>query len=135
MALAYRRSGALAFGLAVGIGVALLSYRWLVDPVPRIERQQQEAAVMASREALFGTLGVSSLEIVDPLAPDRVVGKAYIYRAGAGWEVSGFYRRSAEDLWHPYLMTLDADNALAHLKVSDPALLERSAEPGLEVLP
>jgi hypothetical protein len=135
MVLASQRRAGWVFGLGVGLLVAFVSYRWLIDPSPRIERQLQESAVMASRVVLLETLGRSSLDIVDPLAPDRVIGKVYVYRANEGWEVSGFYRRNADDLWHPYLMTLDGNNELAHLKVSDRALLDRAAEPKLEVLP
>ena len=90
---------------------------------------------MASRAHLHATLEIGELELVDPLSPDRVVGKAYVYPAGDGWEVSGFYRRNSQDLWHPYLVTLGAETNLLHLKISDTALLRRSGEGLLEVLP
>ena len=72
----------------------------------------------------------AEIEIIDPLAPSRVIGKVYIYPAESGWELSGFYRRigsrsgarvGAErgDRWHPYLMSLDADLALLSLSVKD----------------
>lgn len=124
------------FGFAVGIIVALLSYRWIADTGPRVERQQQERAVIASRAHLHAVLAIGELELVDPLSPDRVVGKAYVYPASEGWEVSGFYRRNAQDLWHPYLVTLGAETDLLHLKISDTSLLSRSGEGDvLEVLP
>jgi len=91
--------------------------------------------VLASRVLLQTTLAIGSLQVVDPLAPDRVVGKTYVYPAGTAWEVSGFYRRNAQDLWHPYLLTLDASLGLLHLKISDSALLDRNGEAQLEVLP
>ncbi|NIV16929.1 MAG: hypothetical protein GWN47_00635 [Woeseiaceae bacterium] len=92
--------------------------------------------MIAAREQLGATLQLANLELVDPLAPDRKVGKAYVYRAGAGWEVSGFYRRDADDRWHPFLMTLDESNSMTSLKVQDGALLELGeANPALEVLP
>ena len=59
------------------------------------------------------------LQLVDPLAPDRKVGKTYIWPVDDGWEVSGFYRRSAQDPWHPFLMSLDASSALTSLAVKD----------------
>jgi hypothetical protein len=130
------RVGRLVFGFSVGLIFAVLSYRWIADTGPRIERQEQERVVVASREHLHATLDLGQLELVDPLSPDRVVGKAYVYPAGDGWEVSGFYRRDDQDLWHPYLVTLDASTKLTHLKISDTPLLDRSGEAGvLEVLP
>jgi hypothetical protein len=130
------RVGRLVFGFSVGLIIAVLSYRWIADTGPRIERQEQERVVVASREHLHATLDLGQLELVDPLSPDRVVGKAYVYPAGDGWEVSGFYRRDEQDLWHPYLVTLDASTKLTHLKISDTPLLDRSGEAGvLEVLP
>ncbi len=130
-----RRVGSLFFGLIVGLIAAYLAYRWVENPEPRLERAQQEATVEASRSLLIGTLGVGVLEIVDPMSPDRKVGKAYVYPTDSGWQVSGFYRRDDDDLWHPYLMELDKDLRLLRLKVSDGSLLDRNKEPVLEVLP
>jgi hypothetical protein len=125
----------LVFGFSVGLLLALLAYRWVADTGPRIERQEQERVVVASRLHLDSTLNLGQLTIVDPLSPDRVVGKAYVYPAGENWEVSGFYRRDDQDLWHPYIVTLDAATKLLHLKISDTALLSRNGEGVLEVLP
>lgn len=138
-----QRIGPLVFALAVGLLAAFMSYRWILDAGPRAERASQaraerafeERVVLTSRALLESTLAIGELELVDPLAPDRVVGKAYVYPAGQGWEVSGFYRRGARDLWHPYLVTLDATLQLAHLKISDTTLLGRNGEGALEVLP
>ena len=128
--------GRLIFGLGVGLLLATMAYRWAADTGPRAERLIEEQVVAASRVSLESALNIGQLEIVDPLSPDRKVGKAYIYRAGQGWEVSGFYRRHAEDLWHPYLVTLNDAMHLTHLKFSDTALLDRDGEDGLlEVLP
>lgn len=90
---------------------------------------------MASRDWLEATLDIGKLVIVDPVSPDRKVGKVYVYPAGDRWEISGFYRRDKNDLWHPYLITLDSELALKHMKVSDTALLDRTGEGLLEVLP
>jgi hypothetical protein len=129
------RVARLIFGFAVGLLVAVFSYQWIADTGPRIERQQEESVVMASRDWLESTLNIGQLVIVDPLSPDRIVGKAYVYPAGEGWEVSGYYRRDDNDLWHPYLVTMDAESALTHLKISDTALLGRTGDGVLEVLP
>jgi hypothetical protein len=131
-------TGGIIFATGVGLVVAVLSYRWLVDPQPRVERLKQEQVVLESRALLSSIIASGQLDIVDPLAPDRKVGKVYIYPSTNGWEVSGYYRRDATDLWHPYLIRLDAELALLHLKISDqdPMLTERGgSDPVLEVVP
>jgi hypothetical protein len=130
------RIGRLVFAFGVGILVAFLSYRWITNPAPRMERQQEEAVVMVARGYLADTTGVAAPEIVDPLAPDRKVGKVYVYRAGDGWEVSGYYRRDEDDRWHPFLMSLDSSSVMTHLKVQDASLTRQARENAmLEVLP
>ena len=126
----------IVFGLGIGLIVAIFAYRWIVDPAPRAERVLQEMVVATSRDLLVEKLAIGDIEIVDAIAPDRKVGKTYVYRADQGWEVSGYYRRSENDLWHPYLMLLDGSTALIHLKISDGALLDRATDDtALEVLP
>ncbi len=130
------RIGRLVFAFGVGLLIAFLSYRWITNPAPRLERELQEATVLAAREQLQGIIDAGSIEVVDPLAPDRKVGKVYVYRAGDGWEVSGFYRRDENERWRPFLMSLNADNAMIQLKVRDPALAAEAANNDrLEVLP
>ncbi len=130
------RIGRIVFGLGIGLIVAIFAYRWIVDPAPRAERELQESVVATSRDLLVEKLAIGDIEIVDAIAPDRKVGKTYVYRADQGWEVSGYYRRSEIDLWHPYLMLLDGSTALIHLKISDGALLDRATDDtALEVLP
>jgi hypothetical protein len=115
--------GQWVFALTVGLLAAFAAYRWIIDPAPREERELQERVVLAARYELRATLGLQRYELVDPLAPDRKVGKAYVYRAGGGWEVSGYYRRDENDEWHAYLMTLSAMLSMTHLKVKDAAFL------------
>lgn len=116
--------------------VAVMAFKWITNPEPRAERQLQETVVAMSRQHIEATLADPGVELVDPLSPDRKVGKTYVYRAGDGWEVSGYYRRGENDRWHPYLMALDASHAMTHLKVQD-SMLRESAEQNelLEVLP
>ena len=116
--------------------VAVMAFKWITNPEPRAERQLEETVVAMSRQHLEATLANAGVELVDPLSPDRKVGKTYVYRAGDGWEVSGYYRRDENDRWHPYLMTLDASHAMTHLKVQD-SILRESAEQNelLEILP
>ena len=128
--------GRILFALAVGAVVAFLAYGWITDPEGRAERAAQETAVMAAREILIDQIAVEELQIVDPLAPQRKVGKVYVYREAPGWAVSGYYRRDEQDRWHPYLLTLSEDHSLQKLKVQDRELLPRVAtDSRLDVVP
>jgi hypothetical protein len=128
------RRGGLLFGLGVGLLVAFLSYQWITNPAPRAERQLEEVVVLDARNHLIVQLGVR--ETVDPLAPNRKIGNSYVYRAGTGWEVSGFYRRDENDRWHAFLMSLDGARNVTLLKVQDNELAERASEDSiLEVSP
>jgi hypothetical protein len=111
------------FALAIGLFLALFSYQRFTEQEPGLERSMEEAAVMAGREILRDFVAVEDeIEIIDPLAPSRVIGKVYIYPADSGWELSGFYRRNRDDRndrWHPYLMSLDTGLMLITLSVKD----------------
>ncbi|HEX6260587.1 MAG TPA: hypothetical protein VFZ51_08015, partial [Woeseiaceae bacterium] len=61
----------------------------------------------------------TALRIVDPVSPDRKIGKSYIYPTDSGWEISGHYRRNDNDRWRPFLMALYLDHTLASLSVKD----------------
>ena len=132
------RVGRVVFVLAVSLLVVTLSYQWISNPVGREERALQVAVVESSRSQLTSIVGAVSLEIVDPLSPNRKVGKVYIYPEDQGWAVSGYYRRGTDDRWHPYLMMLGADQRITHLKLKDQdrRLVERAAaDPRLEISP
>lgn len=116
------RVGRSVFALVVGLAAAVFAYQWITDPAPRAQRQVEERAVQVSRELLVSAVGVESLEIVDPLAPNRKVGKVYIYAENPGWAVSGYYRRNEDDRWHPYLLNMTADLELHAFKAKDAAL-------------
>lgn len=126
----------LLFGLAVGFAVALFAFEWVTDPEPRVKRAMEERAVLAARTWLARMVEADDIEIVDPLAPDRKVGKVYVYEEPPGWAVSGFYRRDEQDRWHPYLMTLTEELELDRLKVQDSRLAPRStSDARLEISP
>jgi len=130
------RIARLVFGFSVGLVAAYFAFQWATYPrQASLQRQLEEHAVIEARTQLQAKLDIGSLTVVDPLLPDRKVGKTYVYTTENGWEVSGFYRRDDQDLWHPYLATLGSEFKLAHLKVSDTALLHRDGEGVLEVLP
>jgi len=132
------RTGRAVFALSIGLLVAWLSYQWLTNPAGREERSAQVAVVESSRALITEVIDTDSLEIVDPLFPNRKVGKVYVYPEGEGWAVSGYYRREEGDRWHPYLMVLRADHSLISLKLQDksPQLLKRAeSDPLLETSP
>ena len=132
------RIGRTAFAIIVGLLVASLSYRWITNPDGREERALQVSVVESSRSLLKSALANDSIEIVDPMAPNRKAGKVYVYPEGDGWAVSGYYRRAEGDRWHPYLMMLSPDRELTSLKVQDRdrQLVERAnTDPLLEVSP
>jgi hypothetical protein len=132
------RIGRAVFALVVGLLVALASYQWITNPEGRVERAVQESVVEASRGQLKSVIGSASLEIVDPLSPNRKVGKVYVYPEGDNWAVSGHYRRDGSDRWHPYLMMLKADLSVSLIKLKDrdQRLIERATkDPLLEISP
>lgn len=122
------RIGRTVFALLVGLAIAWFSYEWITNPVPREQRQAEESAVLASRHALRELVGREDLEIVDPLAPDRKVGKVYVYAEAPGWAISGHYRRGEEEPWHAYLIYLDTELRPHSLKTDDPAVAGLSAQ-------
>ena len=132
------RIGRAVFAIGVGLVVASLSYQWITNPQGREARALQVNVVETARVVLKAVIGSASLEIVDPVSPNRKVGKVYVYPEGGAWSVSGFYRRRDDDRWHPFLMSLDAELELVSLKVqdSDAELLERAGtDSSLEVRP
>lgn len=117
--------------LAIGIVLALYSYDRVTDPLPRQQRAQEEEVVVRARVILKDIVAPNSvLQFVDPLRPDRKIGKVYIYPSDDGWEVSGHYRRGEQDIWHPWLMSVDSSVQLQKLSVrdKDPQLIALAAE-------
>lgn len=132
------RKGSIVFGILFGLVVAAWSYQWVTNPDGRAARQSEVEAVMASRGLLAEKLGLESLEFVDPVEPQRSVGKVYIYPIESGWEVSGYYRRDSDDDWHAFLTSISESHTLMSLKVQDgdSGLVEASlADPAFEVVP
>ena len=105
---------------SVGIVLALYAFERISDPEPARQRAREEAVVISAREILKSYVPVDGeIEIADPLAPNRVAGKVYIYPTDNGWEVSGHYRRNESERWHPFLMSLNANIDLLSLSVRD----------------
>lgn len=116
------RIGRRLFALGVGLAVAILAFQWITDPVPRARRDAEEKAVQTARVLLRDAVGDHDIEIVDPLAPNRKVGKVYIYAEEPGWAISGHYRREENDRWHAYLIHLTDNLELHAVKAEDEAL-------------
>ncbi len=127
----YHRVLSVVVAVAVGAVLSLYAYQRVTDPEPAMQRQQEEAVVIAARDILRHYVARSAeLDIVDPLQTNRAIGKTYIYPTQTGWQVSGHYQRASESAWHPWLMTLDESRQLQHLKVQDgdPQLQARAAD-------
>lgn len=130
------RVGSIIFGVIVGLVAAAWSYHWITDPQKLSARQAEEHAVLRARDLLAERLSIANLQVVDPLAADRKVGKVYIYPTSDGWDVSGYYRRNDDDRWHAYLMSVSSGLQLKALKVDDddPALAAAAqVDPDFEV--
>lgn len=110
----------LVFALGVGLLLAWFAYNSVDVPDRGLERAEEEAAVRSAATLLISTITPgSTLEVIDPLRPNRAVGKTYVYPTADGWQVSGYYRRGKDDAWHPWLMQLDARLTLTSLAVQD----------------
>ena len=109
--------GGVIFALATGALVVWLSFQWIAGDTERRERRAvEESIVLQARGELGKIVGESSgLQIVDPLNPNRVAGKVFIYPTTDGWQVSGHDRHEPEARWYPWLMNLDADGNLLTL--------------------
>ena len=106
--------------ITLGLILAVYGYQRVTDPEPGLQRAREEAVVLSARDLLQSYVAPGGiLEIVDPVSPNRKVGKDYILPDGDGWEVSGHYRRDEDDSWHPYLMSLDSEAGLESLAVKD----------------
>ena len=106
--------------IVFGVILSLLVFQRSTDPEPTRQKAVEESVVMEARLHLVSyVLPGGELQLVDPLTPDRKVGKTYIWPADDGWEVSGYYRRDPQDPWHPFLMNLDASSELTSLAVKD----------------
>jgi len=112
------RIAALVFALAFGLGVASLAYHWATNPLPREQRAREEAMVLQARSAIIARMGnAPELQLSDPLRPNRVAGKSFIYPVDEGWEVSGHYRAGAAGPWRPWLVTLGRDGRLVAISI------------------
>ncbi len=126
-----QKATGLLFAVSIGLLLAWYAYDRVSDPRPTLERQRQEAVVVEARTHLLELLALDEqAEVVDPVAPNRVAGKVYIYPDAENWQVSGFYRRSEGPEWLPWLMRLDSEGGLLQLKLpaAEPIAAQLAAE-------
>lgn len=135
---AAERAGGIVFALVAGSALAWLAWNSATDPGQGQARAREERAVAAAERHLVSTVALGvPLEIVDPLNPNRAVGKTYVYPDAGGWEVSGYYRRGRDGRWHPWLMRLDGRLAMTGLALREtsPALLDIArVDPRIDIL-
>ena len=108
-----QKIGGIVFALVVGLAMAWWAYQSNPTPEQRAQRVIEESMVLRASEAIRSLLGGGAdLQIVDPLNPNRVAGKVFVYPVDAGYEVSGYYRREAGTFWQPWLVRLDRNGAI-----------------------
>ena len=106
------------FAVIIGFAVSYYAYKWAVDPAPRLQRQTEEKIVSYARKSFFQLLELTEqTKVIDPLNPDRKVGKTYLASSENGWQVSGFFRRDDLEHWYPWLMNLDNDLNIVELRI------------------
>ncbi len=116
-----QKIGGIVFALAVGSFVAWWAYTFNPTPDERAQRDVEEAMVMRARAAVSETLGGGEdLQIVDPLNPNRVAGKVYVYPVETGYEVSGYYRRQVGTFWMPWLVRLNDGGEVIEVSAAGP---------------
>lgn len=125
--------------LEFGLSLSWCSYQRITDPEPAARRALEESVVVSARTILVSYLGTDTApEFVDPLSPDRKVGKVFIFPEADRWQVSGYYQRRGEARWNPFLMVLDGERQLVSLSVRDAdlGLADKAAgDPLLTVTP
>ena len=108
------------FALITGFGLSWLVYQSSVQPPYETQRQTEEVIINKANVLLIKSLNLPlGLEVIDPIKPDKDVGKTYISPNGREWQVSGYYRRNELDEWHPWLINLDENHKLIRLSVQD----------------
>ena len=108
------------FALITGFGLSWLVYQSSVQLPYEVQRQTEEEIINKANVLLIKSLNLPlGLEVIDPIKPDKDVGKTYISPNEREWQVSGYYRRNELDEWHPWLINLDENHKLIRLSVQD----------------
>lgn len=108
------------FALTIGFALSWTVYQSTVKPPYQAQRQLEEKIIKKANILLIESLQLPvGIEVIDPINPDKDVGKTYISPENEKWQISGYYRRSEMDDWHPWLMNLDQDLLFIELSVQD----------------
>ena len=106
------------FAVIIGLTISYYAYKWVVDPAPRLQRQAEERIVSHARKSVFQLLELTEqTKVIDPLNPNKKVGKTYLAPNDNGWQVSGYLRRDEAEPWYPWLISLDNNLDIVELRI------------------
>ena len=106
--------------LILFIAAITYTYRKVYEPISVNQREDEIQIIHITRSIIKSYIDISSdIEIIDPLNPNRKIGKSYIFPSDNGWEISGYYKKSGHDNWHPWLISLNSANELVSIAVKD----------------
>jgi len=108
------------FALTTGFVLSWFVYQSTIKTPYQAQRKLEEQIVTKANVLLIEQLGFpTDIEVIDPVNADKDVGKTYISPENKKWQVSGYYRRSEFDDWHPWLMDLSQDLRIVGLSIQD----------------
>jgi hypothetical protein len=113
------------------IAVLTYTYRNVYEPISANQRDDEIQIIHITRSIIKNYIDISpDIEIIDPLNPNRKIGKSYIFPSDNGWEISGYYKKTDYDNWHPWLISLNSVNELVSIAVKDdnPRINKKSIE-------
>ena len=106
--------------LILFIAALTYTYRNVYEPISVNQRGDEIQIIHITRSIIKSYIDISpDIEIIDPLNPNRKIGKSYIFPSDNGWEISGYYKKTDYDNWHPWLISLNSVNELVSITVKD----------------
>tara|TARA_B100001105_G_scaffold50458_1_gene38034 strand:+ start:208 stop:618 length:411 start_codon:yes stop_codon:yes gene_type:complete len=117
--------------LILFIAALTYTYRNVYEPISVNQRGGEIQIIHITRSIIKSYIDISSdIKIIDPLNPNRKIGKSYIFPSDNGWEISGYYKKTDRDNWHPWLISLNSTNELVSIAVKDdsPRIKKKSIE-------
>lgn len=117
--------------LMLSIAALTYTYRNVYEPISVNQRGGEIQIIHITRSIIKSYIDISSdIKIIDPLNPNRKIGKSYIFPSDNGWEISGYYKKTDHDNWHPWLISLNSANELVSITVKDdsPRIKKKSIE-------
>ena len=106
--------------LILFIAALIYTYKNVYEPISVNQRGDEIQIIHITRSIIKSYIDISpDIEIIDPLNPNRKIGKSYIFPSDNGWEISGYYKKTDYDNWHPWLISLNSVNELVSITVKD----------------